>query len=131
MVYGRIRSICEGGGKMKRFVVALVVLGLSVAGQTLSAQGAKKASTKAVTSSGTVKSVSGNQLVITSGAKEMTFTVDSSTKFVGKGLGTKASQGKLTATDAVAMNDKVSVTYHDMGGGTMHAASVRVTSKAM
>src|ERR1043165_2892276 len=98
MVYGRNQSICEGGGKMKRFVVALVVLGLSVAGQSLYAQGAK-ASTKAMTKAGTVKSVSGNSLVVTSGATDMTFTIDSSTKFVGKGLGTKASKGKLTATE--------------------------------
>ena len=33
------------------------------------------------------------------------------------------------ATEAVGPSDQVSVTYHDMGG-TMHAASVRVTAKA-
>ena len=62
-------------------------------------------------------------------SKAMTFTVDNTTKFVGKGLGTKAKAGKLTATDAVAMNDHVRVAYHDMGG-TMHAATVTVVSKA-
>ena len=31
------------------------------------------------------------------------------------------------ATDAVATNDMVRVTYHDMGGGVLHAATVRVT----
>jgi len=71
-----------------------------------------------------------NPLTITSsGGKEMTFTVDGSTKFVGKGLGTKARTGKLTAPDAVSMNDNVSVTYHDMGG-TLHAATVRVVTAA-
>ena len=79
---------------------------------------------------GTVKSVTGTALTIASGGKDMTFTVDGSTKFVGKGLGTKARTGKLTAPDAVGTDDAVSVTYHDMGG-TLHAASVRITNKAM
>jgi hypothetical protein len=112
---------------MKRLaLVALSVLGLCVAAQPVAVHAQK--ATKAMTASGVVKSVSGTALTVTSGGKDMTFTVDGSTKFVGKGLGTKAKTGKLTATDAVAMNDHVSVTYHDMGG-TMHAASVRVTSK--
>ena len=111
---------------MKRFVVvALAVLGLSVAAQSVEAQKAK-----AMTAAGTVKSVSATSLTITSGAKDMTFTIDSTTKFVGKGLGTKAAKGPMTAPDAVGMNDRVSVTYHDMGG-TMHAANVRVNSKAL
>lgn len=121
---------------MKRLLtVALTVLGLSVAAQGLQAQGttttAKPAmKMKAMTASGTVKSVSGTALTVESGGKEMNFTVDGTTKFVGKGLGTKAKMGKLTAPDAVAMGDAVAVTYHDMGG-TMHAASVRITNKAM
>ena len=83
---------------------------------------------KSMTASGTVKSVSGSQLVVTGGGKDWTFAVDNATKFVGKGLGTKSKAGAMTATDAVHEGDHVSVTYHDMGG-TMHAASVRVTSK--
>jgi hypothetical protein len=110
---------------MKRLLVALSVLALCFAQPGLQAQG----KTKTMNMSGTVKSVSGNSLVV-SGAdgKDMTFTVDNTTKFVGKGLGTKAKAGKLTATDAVATNDRVRVAYHDMGG-TMHAASVNVVSK--
>ena len=34
----------------------------------------------------------------------------------------------VMATDAVSANDVVRVTYHDMGG-TLHAATVRVTAK--
>ena len=120
---------------MKRLLaVALAVLGLSVAAQGVQAQGTTTAKpamkTKAMTASGTVKSVSGTSLTVESGGKDMNFTVDGTTKFVGKGLGTKAKMGKLTAPDAVSMGDAVSVTYHDMGG-TMHAASVRITNKAM
>ena len=121
------RLLIKGGAQMKRLlVVALSVLALCAAPTGLQAQG----KSKTMTANGTVKSVSGNSLVV-SGAdnKDMTFTVDNTTKFVGKGLGTKAKAGKLTATDAVAMNDRVRVAYHDMGG-TMHAATVTVVSKA-
>jgi hypothetical protein len=114
---------------MKRFlIVALSVLALGTAQAGLQAQ----EKTKTMNATGTVKSVSGTSLVVTAqDGKDMTFTVDSSTKFVGKGLSTKtAAQGKLTAPDAVAMNDKVRVAYHDMSG-TLHAANVTVTNKAV
>jgi hypothetical protein len=84
---------------------------------------------KAMTANGDVKSVSATSLAITSGAKEMTFTIDSSTKFVGKGLTTKSGGAPMSPTDAVAAADRVRVSYHDMGG-TMHADTVTVTHKA-
>ena len=114
---------------MKRLIVALSVLGLCVAAQPIGvhAQAKKAAAAKTMSASGTVKSVSGTSLVVSSAGKDMTFTVDGSTKFVGKGLGTKAKAGPITATDAVHEGDHVSVSYHDMGG-TMHAANVRVTA---
>jgi hypothetical protein len=112
-------------------IVALTVFGLCAVAQpvALHAQ-AMKSTTKAMTAAGTVKSVSATCLTVTSGGKDMTFMLDSSTKFIGKGLGTKsqAKAGKMTATDAVAANDSVSVAYHDMSG-MLHAASVRVTAK--
>jgi predicted transcriptional regulator len=112
-------------------IVALTVFGLCAVAQpvALHAQ-AMKSTTKAMTAAGTVKSVSATSLTVTSGGKDMTFMLDSSTKFIGKGLGTKsqAKAGKMTATDAVAANDSVSVAYHDMSG-MLHAASVRVTAK--
>lgn len=107
----------------------LLLVGLSVFA-LFAAQSAVQAQGKSMTTSGTVKSVSGSSLVVTAkGGKDMTFAVDNTTKFVGKGLGTKAKEGAMTATDAVHDGDRVSVTYHDMGG-TMHAASVRITAKA-
>ena len=113
---------------MKRLLlVALAVAGLCV-GQTVGVDAQAKG--KTMSASGTVKSVSGSSLTITAaGGKDMTFSIDNTTKFVGKGLGTKAKQGPMTATDAVASGDKVRVSYHDMGG-TMHAANVSVTAKA-
>jgi hypothetical protein len=114
---------------MKRLVlVALSVFGLCVAAQPVAVHAQAKA--KAMTASGAVKSVTNSSLTIVSGGKDMTFTIDNNTKFVGKGLSTKTKGARTTASAAVAMNDQVSVTYHDMGG-TMHAANVRITSRAM
>jgi hypothetical protein len=116
---------------MKRLLlVTLSVLGLCVATQPITVHAQKAASGKTMSASGVVKSVSGTSLTVTSGAKDMTFTVDGSTKFVGKGLSTKSAAGKITATDAVGAGDRVTVSYHDMGG-TMHAANVRITSKSI
>src|SRR2546428_7082791 len=113
---------------MKRLlIVALAVAALCV-GQAvgLDAQG----KTKTSTASGTVKAVTGNSLTVTAaGGKDMTFTIDNTTKFVGKGLGTKAKAGPITPTDAVAMGDKVRVTEHHIGGA-LHASKVSVTAKA-
>jgi hypothetical protein len=115
-------------------IVVLSVLALCVAAQPIAvhAQAKKAAAGKTMSASGRVKSVSGSSLVVTSGGKDMTFTVDTTTKFTGKGLSTKtkAAGGTIAATDAVHDGDMVSVSYHDMSG-TMHAASVRVTSTNM
>jgi hypothetical protein len=114
---------------MKHFtIVALSVLALCVAAQP-TALHAQAKTAKAMSASGTVKSVSGNQLVVTSAGKDMTFMLDGSTKFTGKGLTTKSKGAPMAATDAVHEGDKVSVSYHDMNG-SMHAASVRITAAA-
>lgn len=92
----------------------------------------KPASAATKTAHGTVKDVSASSLTISSQGKDMTFTVDDKTHAVGKGLGTatKSTGGRAPITDLIKTGDNVSVTYHDMGGGTMHAASVRVVSAA-
>jgi hypothetical protein len=114
-------------GQMKRLlIVALSVFALCAAQVGLHAQ---SKSAKAMSAMGVVKSVSGSSLVVSAkDGKDMTFAIDSSTKFVGKGLSTKSAKGPLTATDAVHDGDQVTVSYHDMGG-TMHAAQVRITAK--
>jgi hypothetical protein len=113
---------------MKRFlIVALAALGLCAAVPSVPVHAQAKKTGKTMTANGTVKSVSGTSIVVTGGGKDWTFTVDNTTKFTGKGLGTKAKAGPVTATDAVHEGDMVSVSYHDTGG-TMHAASVRVNS---
>jgi uncharacterized protein DUF5666 len=116
---------------MKHFtIVALSVLALSVAAQPVAVHAQAKApATKAMSANGVVKSVSGSSLVVTAAGKDMTFAMDSSTKFTGKGLSTKSKGAPLAATDAVHEGDRVTVSYHDMGG-TMHAASVRITASS-
>jgi hypothetical protein len=112
----------------RMILVALSVLGWSLAAQPVAVH-AQQTAAKSVTAAGTVKTVTTQSLIIVSGGKDMTFTIDGTTKFVGKGLSTQSAKGKIMATDAVGADDKVRVTYHDMGGGVMHAASVRVTDK--
>jgi hypothetical protein len=60
-----------------------------------------------------------------------TFTIDGSTKVIGKGAGTAAAAagGKTVVTDLVGTGDHVSVTYH-AAGNALHAAEIRVTNKA-
>jgi len=115
---------------MKRLLIVALAVGALFVGQIagLDAQ-APAAKAKTMTANGTVKAVTGNSLTVTANGKDMTFSVDKDTKFVGKGLGTKAKAGPVTATDAVGNGDKVRVTYHDMGG-TLHAANVSIQMKA-
>ena len=115
---------------MKRLLIVALAIGALFVGQVASVNAqAPAAKAKTMTASGTVKAVTGNSLTVTANGKDMTFTVDNTTKFVGKSLSTKSKAGPITATDAVANGDKVRVTYHDQGG-TLHAANVSITMKA-
>lgn len=94
--------------------------------------GANPAAAKS--SVGTVQSVSATSMTISGssggGAKfTQTFAIDGDTKVVGKGAGTATKGGKVIITDLVANGDRVSVSFHDMGG-TLHASAVRVTMKS-
>jgi hypothetical protein len=93
------------------------------------------AADKAKTVQGKVTAVAGDSLTIAKGADSMTFTVDNTTKIVGKGLTTKSNEKaaageKMTLTDSVGDGDMVTVTYHEMDG-KMHAATVKITQKAL
>jgi hypothetical protein len=93
---------------------------------------AKKESSEVAT--GNVEEVTASSLTISGGAGgganfKQTFTIDGSTKVVGKGAGTAARAGKVSAPDLIARGDRVSVTYHTVGQ-TLHAAEIRVTTKA-
>ncbi len=113
---------------MKRLLWLVVAVMTLALGSAVFAQG--KAAGSKVTA-GTVKSVSGDSVVVTAtDGKDMTFAVTPTTKFVGKGLGTKTKEkgGKISAADAVAAGDRVSVTWAE-SGGAMQASEVRVTAK--
>jgi hypothetical protein len=93
-----------------------------------------KTASETKTASGTVKSVAATSLTMTgsgAAASTQTFTIDSSTKVIGRGVGTAAAAagGRTVVTDLVAVGDTVSITYHSMGNA-MHAAEIRVTAKA-
>ena len=90
---------------------------------------------KTTTVQGKVTAVTNESLTISKGADTMTFAVDSTTKLVGKGIGTMANEKKtkneaLTITDGVATDDMVKVTYHEMDG-KMHAAQVTIVQKSL
>ena len=109
----------------RRLLLALSLVTLCSAPLALYAQG------KTVHTAGIVKTVSDTSLTITgSGGKEMTFTMDSTTRFKGKGLGTKSQEGKLTPSTATGAGDRVTVDYKDMSG-TLHATQVTVTAKPL
>jgi len=83
-----------------------------------------------LSAAGTVKSVSSSALVVAAkDGRELTFVLDDSTKFVGKGVGDRSKAGRVAATDVIGEGDAVSVAYHDMGS-MLHAATVRITGKA-
>jgi hypothetical protein len=112
----------------RTFLVALSVLGLAIAAQPVAVHARQAAPAKATTAAGTVKTVTTQSLIIVSGGKDMTFTIDGTTKFVGKGLSTQ-SVGQDHGDRRGRRRRQGAGPYHDTGGGAMHAASVRITEK--
>ena len=89
---------------------------------------------KAMTASGTVSAMTGSSLTVKTSAGESTFAVDTTTRVVGIGMGTKAKQDavvgkKPVLAELVGVGDTVTVTYHDVSGAK-HAGEVHVTKKA-
>jgi hypothetical protein len=84
------------------------------------------------TATGTVKAVAGDSITVTGdNNQEWTFAVDSDTTVVAKGASHKMraakEAGKSTMiTDFVKEKQRVSVKYHEMPGGKLHAAEVTV-----
>lgn len=99
------------------------------------AKGEAAAKPKAMTATGVVSAVTGNSLTIKEKTGDATFSVDSKTVVMGKGLGTAGKKlmeagGKPTLGDFLKDGDTVSVTYHDMGGSKT-ASTVRIVQKKM
>jgi hypothetical protein len=107
-------------------VAVVFVVSASAAGQSANATAKKTTNAE-----GTVKSVSASSLTINTGKQDMSFDIDSSTRVVAKGAGTKTAEAKqagkgVAITDVVHEKDRVRVAYQDMGGGKLHASAVRV-----
>lgn len=82
--------------------------------------------TKTVT--GTITSIAADAVTVKAGGQDMTFAVDSKTRVIAPGAGTKGraaeAQGKAGAsvTGLLKTGQAVEVRYHEQG---MHAASIR------
>ena len=108
----------EAGGAM---TATRILVGITAAD-------AKSGTERGRSANGIVAAVTGTSLTVTVSGKEMRFALDGSTRFVGRGLGTKAAAagGKFGPTDAVSKGNQVSVSYREQAG-TMQATEVRVT----
>ena len=80
---------------------------------------------------GTVSAVAADSVTVKAGTSDMKFGVDNSTKVVAPGAGTqaraaqRAGRAGAKVTDVLKVGQAVEVSYHDMGGGNMHAAEIR------
>ena len=110
---------------MTRMLASLLVLGLVLAVPSYAADSTK-------TAKGTVKSVAADTLTVTDSAgKDWTFAFDTKTKVIASGGSHKTAETKAAGkspaiTDIVKSGANVVVKYHELDGGKMHAASVRV-----
>lgn len=91
-------------------------------------------SQKSMHATGRVDTVAADSIAINTGRTSLTFAVDTSTRVVGKGVGTKSremkAQGKSTSlTDLVEQYDNVIVEYHDAGDGKLRATRIDIRSK--
>jgi hypothetical protein len=109
--------------RMLGLIVALVLVGFAAP---------SFASDKTKDAKGTVKSVAADSVVVTDAAgKDWTFAVDAKTKLIAAGGSHKTAETKAAGkspalADVVKAGAKVTVKYHELEGGTMHAAEVRV-----
>jgi hypothetical protein len=121
----------EAGGTM---TATSIRGGLSPSeGSTSEDAAAASASSKTQSASGTVSEVSGGSLSIKSGSESHTFAIDKDTVIQGEGVGTLSRKLKeagkgMTAPDAIAVGDTVTVRYHDVGS-SKHAAEISITRK--
>ena len=83
-------------------------------------------------SNGTVKSLTATALTVSASGKDTTFSVDTKTRVIGKGIGTKADAkgkgGKAAITDLIAAGDRVNVVYQGTGAAA-HATRVELVAK--
>jgi hypothetical protein len=115
---------------MKRatlFTLSLAALVLTILPAVASGQAKPK---NQLLPNGTVKSVSAGTVVVTALGKDTSFSVDSNTRVVGKGMSTKsrAKADKPSIVDLLKAGDRVTVTYQE-GGGARRASKIEVLAR--
>jgi Domain of unknown function (DUF5666) len=116
---------------MSRVAWVVPLLAVSLIGWSGSAALAQETKT----ARGTVTATSGDSVTVKVRSEEMKFTVDDKTEVIATGAGHQAAAAKekgsgVKLEDVIKTGNSVEVKYHDMGGGTLHAASVRKISTA-
>jgi hypothetical protein len=112
---------------MKRMVLAFAILAVIGTLSPAQAQDTKMAR-------GTVSAIAADVVTVKTSSAEMKFTVDTKTVVEARGAGTAsraaqaAGQAGPKLTDVVKVGEGVEVSYHDMGGGKLHAAHIRAIS---
>lgn len=89
---------------------------------------------KTLRATGRVTAVAQEAVTIQAGNTTMSFAVDTSTRVVGKGVGSttrslKAAGRPPAITDLVEPADSVTVTYIGTGDGRLHATQIKIEKK--
>jgi Domain of unknown function (DUF5666) len=93
-----------------------------------------EAKPKSSSVNGAVTAVASDSITVSTGPSASTFAIDKNTKIIGEGVGTLSRKLKeagkgMTATDAIAVGDTVSVSFSEAAGAKT-ATSINITRKA-
>lgn len=84
---------------------------------------------------GTIVSMGGGSLVVSSAGREMTFSIDNKTMVEARGASTKSAQSAASGKPGPTLDEMlhtgqaVAVTYHDLAG-TLHATDIKAIPKS-
>ena len=118
---------------MVRVVCAALTVALTLGLASASGQTTNQSTRTFWTTTGIAKNVSVSSLTIeAAGGGVMTFTVTSSTRFVGKGLARDLllRDPRMVVARAVKAGDQVKVTYRSVDGAP-NAVEIRVVQKSL
>jgi hypothetical protein len=89
---------------------------------------------KTLRATGRVTAVAPEVVTIQAGSRTLTFAVDTSTRVIGKGVGSmtrslKSAGHRPAITDLVEPADSVTVTYVGTPDGRLHATQIKIEKK--